>query len=567
MIFFYPPINTLKFQSILLWFAVFLLFNQAVFAVEITATLDRNPVNINESFQLTYTATESPDDNPDFSPLKNNFEILKQGQRSSSSWINGQSTKTFQWILNVMAKQTGQLLIPAIAFGDDVSKAISIEVSNKVAAKQNNTKDLFLEVEVSPKTIYVQSQILYTLRLYRRGQIQLAQARLTDPKMVDAVIEKLTEDSTYNADVNGVAYVVIERKYAIFPQKSGVSTIEPLVLTADIVISNSRQGFNSFFNRPRTKTKRISKAITLDVLPPPDSFKTSHWIPAERVNIKEKWSGDIAKMKLGEPLTRTITLLAKATTVAQLPELQGVTLSNGLKTYPDQPILKEEKKADGIVAFREEKIAYIPSKLGSYTLPAIEVPWFNSRTQQMEIARIPETTVTTIGTIASIENVTGNTEVKTSSVIGEALDTAIKENKFWMWLSLFLSLCWLITLVFLFKKQKPQQIEKSVATKEMSLKETIKKLKQACADNDQLAAKNALLVWGKIKFNSNSLSEISSHCQARLRDEINCLNKNLYAEQATSWEGKKLFQFYNENKACERVSIKTDDALDPLYKL
>ncbi|KAF3982319.1 MAG: protein BatD [Methylococcales symbiont of Hymedesmia sp. n. MRB-2018] len=567
MTFFCPKINILKFQLTLLWFTVFLLFNQAVFAVEITATLDRNPVNINTSFQLTYTATQSPDGNPDFSPLKNNFEILKQSHSSNSSWINGQSTKTIQWILNVMAKQTGHLLIPAIAFGDDVSKPISIEVSNKVVAKQNNTEDLFLEVEVFPETIYVQSQILYTLRLYRR--VQLAQANLTEPKMADAVIEKLTEDSTYNTDINGIAYVVTERKYAVFPQKSGVSTIEPLVLTADIVMPNSRQRFNSFFNRPKTKTKRISsKAITLNVLPPPDSFKTSHWIPAELVHIKEKWSGDIAKMKLGEPLTRTITLLAKGTTVAQLPELQGVTLSNGLKTYPDQPLLKEEKEADGIIAFREEKIAYIPSKPGSYTLPAIEVPWFNSRTQQMEIARIPETTVTTIGTIASVENVAVNTTVaKTSPVIVETLDTPRKENKFWMGLSLFLSLCWLITLVFLFRKQKPQQIENPADTKEMSLQETIKKLKQACANNDQLAAKNALLVWGKIKFNSNSLSEISSHCQARLRDEINCLNKNLYAEQTTSWEGKKLFQFYSENKAREKVSIKTDDGLDPLYKL
>jgi len=43
-----------------------------------------------------------------------------------------------------------------------------------------------------------------------------------------------------------------------------------------------------------------------------------------------------------------------------------------LKAYPDQPVLKEQKKVDGMLAFREEKIALIPSKAGSYTLPAIE---------------------------------------------------------------------------------------------------------------------------------------------------------------------------------------------------
>lgn len=122
-----------------------------------------------------------------------------------------------------------------------------------------------------------------------------------------------------------------------------MATIEPLVLTADIVLSNSRQRFNGFFNRPATKTKRISsKAITLDVLPAPDSFKANHWIPAEQVHIEEKWSGDITNMKLGEPLTRTLTLLAQGTTVAQLPELLGISKTRHLKTYPDQPILKEK---------------------------------------------------------------------------------------------------------------------------------------------------------------------------------------------------------------------------------
>ncbi len=551
-----------KLKLAVLCLSVFLsIFNSAL-AVEIKATLDRNPVNINESFQITFSATESPDDDPDFSPLEKDFTILNRSHQSNSSWINGQSSKSIQWVLSVMAKQTGRLLIPAIAFGDDVSGPAFIKVKNKIAAKQGDNEDLFLDVEVSTQTPYVQSQILYTVRLYHR--IGLAQgSKLSEPKMADAVIEKLTDDKNYDTELNGLAYAVIERKYAIFPQKSGVATIEPLVLTAQVVVSSSQQRFNNFFNRQATKTRRVtSKAITLDVQAAPANFKARHWIPAEFVHIEEKWSGDITNMKIGEPLTRTLTLLAKGTTVAQLPELEGLATTDYLKTYPDQAVLKEKKQADGIIAFREQKIAYIPSKSGSYTLPEIKVPWFNTRTQQMEIARIPGVTVTAIGSLATAET---KTAIQGNTITTESI-TIPKENKFWMWFSLFLIVGWLITLFFFLKKQQPKQNENQVSNKEISLKETINRLRQACSENDQLAAKNALLAWGKIKFNNNNLSEIALHCEARLRDEIYWLNQNLYAEEVVPWQGKKLFQFFTENKAREKIAIINTNELESLYK-
>ena len=545
-----------------LYLSLLLLAFTPASAVEIKTSLDRNPVNMNESFQIIFSATESPDDDPDFSPLEKNFEILNQSHQSNSSWINGKSSKSIQWILNVMAKRTGDLLIPPVAFGDDLSRPASIKVTDKILSQQSSNENIFLDVNVSSNTPYVQSQLVYTIHLYHR--VALARgSSLSEPNMANAVIEKLVDDKNYETEINGVTYAVIERKYAIFPQKSGSATIEPLVLTAQVLTSSSRQRFSGFFNQQITKTRRVtSKAITLDVQPAPANFKAKYWIPAELVHIEEKWSGDISNMKLGEPLTRTLTILAKGTTVAQLPELETVTPSNNLKTYPDQAILKEKKQEDGIIAFREQKIAYIPSKPGNYTLAAIEIPWFNTQTQEMEIARIPEVTLTAKGSVVIEQRKTNIQEnIKESSS-----NVPLEQNTFWMWLSLFLMLAWLATILFFLKKQNPKPQESQVSSQEISLKKVIKDLKQACNDNDPLAAKNALLAWGKIKFNSHNMADIAAHCEARLRDEINALNQTLYAKQASAWQGKKLFQFFSENKAREKVARHEPDELEPLYK-
>jgi len=545
------------------------LLPHGAWAAQINVSVDRNPVSLNESFQIIFTANESPDADPDFSALEQNFSILSQSNSSSASWVNGQASKTIQWTLTVMAKNTGSLIIPPVKFGNDSSQAISILVAQGKANNVDANEDLFMDVEATPASPYVQSQVIYTLRLYTR--IEIAQARLNEPEASDAVIEKLGEDSNYNTQVKGMDYSVTERKYAIFPQKSGSLTIKPLVLTAE-ALTNNRSGFNGFFSSQITQTRRVtSKAITLDVKPVPAAFTGAHWLSAEQLELKQEWSGDIHQMKVGEPLTRTLTLSAKGTTVGQLPELSASNTNDQLKTYPDQPVLQEQKKLEGLVALRQEKIALIPSKAGDYTLPAIEIPWFNTQSQKMEVAKIPETKITAIA-VAGIQS------PETTAVISEKpqkVEPAVvishsspqQTYNIWMWISVFLALGWLFTLIF-FLVRRPAKIPVMISDNPApSLKDIVKNLKKACSDNDALAAKEVLIEWGRQKFNAVSLGAIATFCDARLRDEILYLNQVLYGKQKDQWQGKKLFQAFAENKAREKTITGDDSGLEPLYRL
>ncbi|MGZ5051251.1 MAG: BatD family protein [Methylobacter sp.] len=566
--------NTLKKLFFLL--LLLSLLPAGVYAAQITASFDRNPVSLDESFQIIFSADDTPDDDPDFSPLEQDFEILGQSQSSNSSWINGKSSKTIQWTLNVIAKHAGNLNVPPIKFGSDASNPATITVNQGTANKAiDNNNDLFLDVEASPQTAYVQSQVLYTVRLYRR--VEIAQAGLNEPELADAVIEKLGDDTNYNTQVDGVNYLVTERKYAIFPQKSGTMTIKPLLLTAEVMAAN-RPSFNGFFSSQLTKTRKISsKPITLEVKPAPASFNGKHWLPAEQLVLKEEWSGDNQQMKVGEPLTRTLTLLAKGTTVGQLPEINNKKIDAQLKTYPDQPVLREQKKPEGLIAFREEKIAIIPSKAGFYKLPALEIPWFNTQTQKMEIAKIPETSITALeaaGTLPEpsappVSETTAEpqkTEQPVPMVVGQP-----QTSNTWLWVSVCLALGWLATVVyFLMKKPPAAQPPTEQSERQTRLQDSIKQLKKACNDNNTEAAKDALLSWAKQKFIAQpvtSLGAIAELSDARLRDEILVLNQILYSKTPTPWHGKKLFQAFVENKAREKIASSENDGLEPLYRL
>jgi hypothetical protein len=256
-------------------------------AADISVNIDRNPVNLNESFQIIFSATEQPDGDPDFTPLEKDFEILNQSQQQSTQIINLKMTKSMQWVLTVMAKHTGTLMVPAIKFGQDSSQFAALVV-NEVEVTANANDDLFLQVEVNNTKPYIQEQVIYTLKLYRK--VNISQAALTEPKLPDAVIEKLGEDKSYNSQYQGDNYIVTERKYAIFPQKSETMYIEPLTLTADVIVANQRR-YNGFFNRQNTRTQRVSsKAITLEVQAKPAAASGKYWLPAEQVYLEEKYT-------------------------------------------------------------------------------------------------------------------------------------------------------------------------------------------------------------------------------------------------------------------------------------
>lgn len=535
-------------------------------AAEIQVAVDRNPVSLNDSFLITFTASEEPDGSPDFAPLQQNFEILNQQRSSNSSWVNGQSSRIEQWIISVMAKQPGEVLIPPIAFGADSSKPLTITVSENQDIQQAND-DLFLDVIATPDKPYVQSQVLYTLKLYRR--VHITQASLNEPEIKDALVEKLGEDSNYTTQIKGVDYWVTERKYAIFPQQSGVFTIAPLMLNAEVVNSQPPR-FNGFFNRQTTETRRVSsKAITLNVQAVPTSFKGAAWLSAESLQLAEQWSGSSLQTKVGEPLTRTLTLTAKGTTVGQLPELFGQTGIDGIKTYPDQPVLKEDKQSDGLTAIREEKIAFIPSKPGDYTLPALEITWFNTKTRQVEVARLPAVTIKALASnettakqpaALSVDSPAEQKAISASPVAGE-------DARLWQWLSAALALGWALTLIRLYRRPVATSAKAEPTDSSSPNAGMEKNLKRACWGNNPQAAKQALLQWGRARFGADNLGAIAQHCAEPLSDEIMALSRHLYSGRQQDWNGKVLWQAFGGAATVQSAKSSPDDGLEPLYKL
>ncbi|MGR9107591.1 MAG: BatD family protein [Gammaproteobacteria bacterium] len=569
--------------------AVFLYLGLSIVATDAAAAVinvnaDRNPVRFDESFTLTFTADSSPDDDPDFSVLEENFQIMNQSQSSNLSLINGNFSKSTSWAVTLVAKKTGRLFVPPVSFGKDHSQPLQIEVLAAVSGAQEEDADILLEVSAQPENPYVQAQVVYTIRFLRR--VDIAQASLSEPVLDNAVIQKLDDDRTYSLRRNDHQYAVTERKYAIFPQESGLITIPPLELKAD-VITPGRYGF---FNRRSTRMRRIqSNPVALNVRPVPAEFSGDYWLPAEQVVLEEEWSVNPPVVRVGDPLTQTLKLTASGAPLSLLPDIGKLHFkqeqtSGAVKQYPDQPVLEEKKYFSGVVSSREQKVALIPSNPGSYRTENVQVAWWNTRTDRLEIARLPGITIKALpaapgSTPNRSSELSTNDEPRSDpSTIADPQTAGLRDaamaSGIWFKVSVFLALGWAGTLVFLVWKKiltkRARNAEKTQYTP--SERDICKAVKKACRENLPGEVKDALLAWGALVWPHsppNNLTGLAAKCGGQLGIQIQKLDRSLYSGRETDWNGTSCWEAFTEYCAAQRPATKKsprDGGLEPLFK-
>jgi hypothetical protein len=555
-------------------FILMLLFNPVhnTWAAIISAQVDRNPVYLEDSFNLFFSADASPDGAPDFSPLEKDFHIIRQNQSSNISIVNGKYTKNIKWNLVIMAKRTGILTIPSIAFGKDSSASLRLSVKAAEPKAANSHADVFMELEIQPDKIWMQGQITVTMRFLSAINLShFSGFPELKTRGVDAVISTLGEVKQYQSKRGDRHYLVFEQHYAIFPQQSGLIEILPLIAEARLAGQASSR-FDPFQNSGQIKRVR-SAAREINILPAAANYTGRHWLPANEVQLSDEWPEDAATYKAGEPITRTLTIMADGLSSAQLPEFNTQRM-DGVKQYADKPGLQDIKKDTGIIGMRQEKIAYIPARAGAYTVPAIEVSWWNTQTGKQETARLPAKTIH----ILAADNASTNTATADNTAaeiqpqqIFTAPTQANANTGPWLALSLFLACGWLLTLALWWLREKNKKRPAAVSTdRGLSLSQTMKQLHQACRTNNPSTCKQALLNWGQQRHPEHSvmnLGQLGKRSGEPLQTEINQLERILYSSSSASWNGT------NIARICQQLSLDppakkvTDDCtLEPLYK-
>ena len=473
----------------------------------LTVTVERQIIPINETLRLTIVdnAGEDPSD-IDISGIEANFSVVNESSQSSFSMINGRTESVRTRVLILVPLKLGTALIPPLTLDKQTSKAIKIKVIKALpAANELKDQSVILESSVDKSEVVVGGQLIYTFRVIYR--VQLNNAEITPPSIEAAELTPL-EDKNYTRTINGQNYNVTEKRYAVFFSKAGLTTIPSQSLTA-LLSSNQRRnlGFDPY---ARGRELRLeSKALTVNVLSQPQApTPITHWLPAAKIELQENAQAT-QNSRVGEPITRSISIMAQGLPAELLPALMPQT-PDSINNYPEKPELVNQEFIGGIAGKRSETIAMLPTQAGTFTLPAINIPWWNTDSQRWETASLPARTITVLAAKKSslsadnnpIKSNTANSN-QANAQEQNASDSLLgntSKNTIWMPIALVALGGWLITLLYLWLKPSQPKTAEETSPLTMNSDQTIlktlsKQLQMACKKNDAAAAKQQLQSW------------------------------------------------------------------------
>jgi len=348
-------------------------------ATKLEASVDKNPVLAGEFFMLNISVDDTiKSEQPDTSVLLKDFVVGPTSLSTRTNIINGSISKQTTWSVKLMTRNEGEYTIPAFSVAGLSSQPIKLKVAKRAADADKNN-DIFLKTSISSDSLFVQEAGVYTIKLYLAKE--LLDGSLSTPTMEDAQLTQLGKQTESYELVDGKRYLVITREYLLQPQKSGIYTIMGPTFEGRVQ-QNYRQ----------LAVSALGDDQQLEIKPIPANYKGA-WLPSELVNIDEQWQPDENTVEVGTPITRTITLTALGVTKEQLPEIDMKTIA-GIRSYPDEVETNNAVRNGRVVSQQTASFALLPQKAGTYTLPEITLPWYNTKINRISYATLPERTIT-----------------------------------------------------------------------------------------------------------------------------------------------------------------------------
>jgi hypothetical protein len=519
-------------------------------AVEVE--LDRNSIVEGETVTLTFTTDDARQSlDADFSPIEKDFEILDRRSETQLSIVNGRQAAVVRLVMTVEPKRSGELEIPAIVFDDSSTRPLALQVDPAPELAPGELPPVFIEVEVSPKTgpYYVHAQFGLIVRVFY--QQNLTEAAISPPEPSPASV-RLLQETPYQADRGGERYRVLERNYAIFPERSGELIIPRMQLSGRLVERRSTGVW-----QPSVRGRRVSvtsEELRLDIEPKPSGFSGKEWQPAREFRLTQQISSSDA-LRVGEPVTRTIIVDAIGLEENMIVEPAWPDIP-AARIYPDQPQGITRDDGQWVLGHKEFRYAVVPEQEGELVLPELTVEWWDTASHRQRTAVLPAHTLLVQPSALVPPPAPASAVPPPGAADLAQLSTGpgVHEPAYWRWLTLLFAGLWLLTLFFTWrmrsgraeareKAEEPRAISQSEA-------ELLHSMQRACESGDRRTARRVLQRWLR-EFgpdSSGSLLEFASSLGAdELRRNIQALDAEGFRPAAAeSWNGKATWKQFSE---------------------
>ena len=419
--------------------------------------------------------------------------------------------------------------------------------------------------------------------------------------MEDSVIQLIGSPNQYEKLIDGERYGVYEKRYVIFPQRSGPLEVPDILFRGEVTDGSSNFVFRNLNTR---RVTAFIEGITIDVLERPVAIQgNDFWLPVSNLTLEESWSTDINNLKVGDSVVRTVTMTADGLDGAVLPPF-GPAEIEGLNLYPDPAEIERTFVEGAIVGTRIETTSIVPIASGNVVIPEISIPWWNIDTNQLEATIIPATrlviaTVTgeipaeqTVASSENLEELLSQLPLVDQDMIDEQAEAEFIEVKA-AWLNYTIAAAFIIVMFSIYNlvitdnkreiREYLQRLKAQIAANyspDNNERVAYKQLVGACSSNDLTAIRQTLITWCDHHIDSRSVISMEDILQQSESPALHEHARNIQTALfqindnqriSSTFDAKDLLKLISQlRKSKLRVQKKQQQedqySLPPLYK-
>lgn len=492
---------------------ILLIFTCQTYAL-LSVEISPNPAVLGQDVQLILKKKDRASSGlPDLSALEKDFSIVGTQQSHAFKNINGVSHQEDTWLILMNPKHQGKIVIPALTWGKEKTTVLSLDVQAMDRKQTSSTQigeSVLMKWEIEPKNPMVHEQVKIKLKIYHTEP--LLDAKLVPPSVDNGLLFALDSQTHLMEILNQQRYQVEQYRYVVYPQKQGKMHIHPPVLDA-----------LEYGMIPTPIHQTLAKKVMMVA---PNLIKNA--IPVENLSYQEliPLSKKIG-VHLGNTVVRKVEVIAKGLPAQLIPDIQP-SCGQHCKVYMNPPKVDNQLQNGQLYGHKIFEITYLPDEVGIAQLAAIDIPWFNTHTRQVQTLNIPAIPLETF-------------QAKIHSETGSPLSPSSKS-----WLGGFLSF-FLGALLMWVSRYVPW---KKVLEQIQAFELRHYALKRACLRQDAVAARLALLKWARAQQFENPIRDL--HDIARqipdgdLKIEIKTLIAFLFSRrQDKVWQSAGLWRAFH----------------------
>ena len=232
---------------------------------------------------------------------------------------------------------------------------------------------------VNPRSVTVGQPVTLTVDVYVPSFFTGA-PRFPQLEVKDAVVVFIDEGTNLTQRMGQQEYAGQRRSYKIYPQREGDFVVP------DFAVKVSYTGEDG-----PTRVATPAKGGSFHATIPAGARGVDHFLATSSLQVQADTDRPLTELRTGDSFTRTITLSAADAFAMMLPPLAFPAV-DGLAVYPAQPKVADRggERDEPRVAERVESVTYVLQEPGSYRLPPAEIAWWDTRSQTLRRASVPE---------------------------------------------------------------------------------------------------------------------------------------------------------------------------------